>query len=169
MSTNIFLLDCKKEKELHKKFYYDNVISSLEEYAHNYDNTGIITDVISLEEVPITNCTLLTCCCNLISDDTFNILKSPYCPLCRQLLLIKYVRVRWNNKIIIIGYNDNETVIELKNKIANKIKFKCYFKLCDSRTRLRIYPEENTIKQINIYFGIKKSNIYSGMTLCVII
>ena len=124
-NANILLLDLSKgmTKDPHIEYCLVNDIKPISEYARNYDaNSDQITDPILLDSVNLDKTTLLTCCRQLISDEIYRQLNGKNCPLCRQNISIKYLRFHYQNKSYVVGYNNADTVIELKKRIVQTIR-----------------------------------------------
>lgn len=147
-----------KEKYPWEKYYVSNDTLPLEDYSHNMIN-NIIECPILLEETSIDNCTLLTCCKQFISDESFHQLKNKVCPLCRQDILINYVSViiltyqEYGDRHI-IGIDLNDRINDLEMKIRKELKIVRSVKLFrGGRHLIRLYPLDKSLKYFNVNSG----------------
>jgi hypothetical protein len=144
------------EEEASKRIFRNKNMKPLEEYARNYDNIGEFECPISQETCGVDDAIMLTCCRNLVSSQSFTLLKqhrTTECPLCRRMMITSYIYVKmiYSNNYILLGCNLGKETVDgillLINDIYNKSHTKLYYH------GRRLYPGVNTLASFNVQNG----------------
>lgn len=94
---SIVLVDMSQgaPREAHSQYHIAETLS-LQDHVRNYDvNTDCVTCPVTLEDVPVDDAIIATCCWQGYHGDTFLKLVGMPCPLCRGTLTQSYITIRF--------------------------------------------------------------------------